>query len=153
MTTDPLDHVNVLINASVSNNSLSGDEDDRRLVRSSPRPPAIYGSSPRNNFPSYSHDDVSVRFRVSIHRLYDTCCLFVCILFYYSRLTVDSCCRIWILEEVSHLAIFWRVYRIGRLPDSTRIKCNLERQTSCQAILRYVQCIYSCLSWKSYQCM
>ncbi|XP_058795019.1 H(+)/Cl(-) exchange transporter 7 [Phymastichus coffea] len=64
MTTDPSTHVNVLINATVSNNSLSGDEDDNhRLIRSSPRPPLVYGTSPRNNFPSYSHNDVSVRFR------------------------------------------------------------------------------------------
>lgn len=45
--------------ASPSNHSLS-DDDERRLIRK-PR----LAPSPRNNFPSYSNDDVSVRFRVS----------------------------------------------------------------------------------------
>lgn len=55
-TTSPL-----LINDVVSETSLndSRDRDDReRLLK--PR------NTPRNNFPSYSHDSVNVRFRVRI---------------------------------------------------------------------------------------
>ncbi|KAJ8664419.1 hypothetical protein QAD02_006081 [Eretmocerus hayati] len=52
-------HINVLINT--SNASLSGDEDERddrgRLLN------RWIAGSPRNNFPSYSNEDVSVRFR------------------------------------------------------------------------------------------
>lgn len=58
-TTDPSAHVNVLINASVSEPSCllgAEEDDDRRLL----------GRSPRNNFPSYSNEGVSVRFRVSV---------------------------------------------------------------------------------------
>ncbi|XP_011503204.1 PREDICTED: H(+)/Cl(-) exchange transporter 7 [Ceratosolen solmsi marchali] len=60
MTTDPSMRVNVLINASISNNSLDDDnneDSDKKLIR----PRTV--SSPRNNFPSYSNDDISVRFR------------------------------------------------------------------------------------------
>ncbi|OXU19666.1 hypothetical protein TSAR_006094 [Trichomalopsis sarcophagae] len=62
MTTDPSAHVNVLINASLSNTSLTDaanvteEEDDKRLLR-----PRSLASTARNNFPSYSNEDVSVR--------------------------------------------------------------------------------------------
>jgi hypothetical protein len=61
MTTDPSTHMNVLINDNISNdnhNDANSDDDDKKLIR-----PRIVGS-PRNNFPSYSNDDISVRFRV-----------------------------------------------------------------------------------------
>lgn len=51
-------HVNVLINASVDETDhgreTAYNTDDERLLK------------PRNNFASYSNDDVTVRFRVSI---------------------------------------------------------------------------------------
>lgn len=56
--TDPDIHTNILINAEVDedNNNPSRDTttDTERLLQ----------SRPRNNFQSYSNDDVNVRFRV-----------------------------------------------------------------------------------------
>lgn len=54
--TDTPTHINVMINSSIDDNvdsSINDDEDDRdRLLK------------PRNNFASYSNENINVRFRV-----------------------------------------------------------------------------------------
>lgn len=57
--TEPEDHINILINASIVADDEQESEvttDDERLLRKPYKP--------RNNFPSYSNEGVSVRFRV-----------------------------------------------------------------------------------------
>ncbi|XP_014217594.1 H(+)/Cl(-) exchange transporter 7 [Copidosoma floridanum] len=61
MTTDPSAHINVLINSCISGSNSGDENDEQRLVTG--RSPVVARNSPRNNFPSYSNQDVRVRFR------------------------------------------------------------------------------------------
>lgn len=63
MTTDQSAPVNVIINSCLNFNSGDEEDDNQRLVYGR-SPEVIVRNSPRNNFPSYSNEDVSVRFRV-----------------------------------------------------------------------------------------